>query len=273
MPDSFKNNFEQELPVYICDITETSSLEHALVFDNFPHHQLILCVEGTGVLCSEYTTEIIVRPGMLIFVNSAILFSLRPYDSDFRFKSIAFNGIYSYNYLQYFGFEHVSVIESAEKEVYKLFSYIFREFDAGADGSTLNLSVALYDLIGITGTILKNQSHIHTYEEYIAKASYDFIKSHIHEKEININLFIERLNITAKQLDDILLTYYRHTSDELIRRYRMEYAKQAVFKVGQNTDSGFCRQCGFENMDIFSDAFMKYTGMSVREYLALSRGI
>lgn len=71
-----------------------------------------------------------------------------------------------------------------------------------------------------------------TPEDFIAESGFDFIKQNISSINIDFTPYLKLHKISITELNDIFINRYGKNINELIYFYRMEFAKYAVFKVG-----------------------------------------
>lgn len=262
-----KKNYEKILPTYICDIQEIKNLSKVMLMSNFPHHQFILCTGGTGKICLENDIEQTVRQGDIVFINSSVLFSLRQQDN-FSVKRIAFNGEFVANYLQYFDFKQAVVFRPKNDDVLNSFSIAYDGYMNDKDD--MRNSVNMYNLIGVCGeSYVSSKPTLLTTEDFIAESGFNFIKQNISSINIDFSPYLKLHRISITELNDIFISHYGKNMNELIYFYRMEFAKYAVFKVGNTHYERYYNQCGFKSPEEFYSEFKKYTGQTVEEYFNL----
>lgn len=76
------------------------------------------------------------------------------------------------------------------------------------------------------------------------------------------------LSYPLHQLSALINQEYKSNFNELINKYRIEYAIE-IIKKGQSGHlnmNGLAKQCGFNNRNSFSTAFKKFTGLTPSEY-------
>lgn len=262
-----KKNYQKFLPAYICDIQEIKNLSKVMLMNNFPHHQFILCTGGSGIICSESCIEQKIQCGDIIFINSSILFSLRK-EENISVKRIAFNGNFVANYLQYFKFAPTAVIRFADKSALTAFDTAYSCYLK--DKNDIQNSINMYDLIGICGENYVSAKKIPAKnDEFVAENGFDYIKQNITYPAIDFSPFLKLYGISEKKLNSIFINYFGKSIDELIYFYRMEFAKHAVFRVGNTHYESYFNQCGFNSPEKFYKEFIKYTGITVEEYFKL----
>ncbi len=262
-----KKNYEKILPTYICDIQEINNLSKVMFMNNFPHHQFILCTSGTGKICTENNIEQTVSKGDIVFINSSILFSLRQQEN-FSIKRIAFNGNFVTNYLQYFDFNPAVVFVPKSDEVFDAFNIAYDGYMHDQDD--IQNSVNMYNLIGVCGeSYVSSKPTLLTTEDFIAESGFDFIKQNISSINIDFSPYLKLHKISITELNDIFINRYGKNINDLIYFYRMEFAKYAVFKVGNTHYERYYNQCGFKSPEEFYSEFKKYTNMTVEEYFNL----
>ena len=260
-----KKNYEKFLPSYIFDIQEINNLSKVMFMNNFPHHQFILCTSGTGKICTENNIEQTVSKGDIVFINSSILFSLRQQEN-FSIKRIAFNGNFVTNYLQYFDFNPAVVFVPKSNEVFNAFNIAYDGYMHDKDD--IQNSVNMYNLIGVCGeSYVSSKPTLLTPEDFIAESGFDFIKQNISSINIDFSPYLKLHKISITELNDIFISRYGKNINELIYFYRMEFAKYAVFKVGNTHYERYYNQCGFKSPQEFYSEFKKYANMTVEEYL------
>lgn len=262
-----KKNYEKFLPTYICDIQEINNLSKVMFMSNFPHHQFILCTSGTGKICTENNIEQTVSKGDIVFINSSILFSLRQQEN-FSIKRIAFNGNFVTNYLQYFDFNPAVVFVPKSNDVFNAFNIAYDGYMHDKDD--IQNSVNMYNLIGVCGeSYVSSNPALLTTEDFIAESGFDFIKQNISSINIDFSPYLKLHKISITELNDIFINRYGKNMNELIYFYRMEFAKYAVFKVGNTHYEKYYNQCGFKSPQEFYSEFKKYANMTVEEYFNL----
>ena len=119
------------------------------------------------------------------------------------------------------------------------------------------------------GDIVFINSSILTPEDFIAESGFDFIKQNISSINIDFSPYLKLHKISITELNDIFISRYGKNIDELIYFYRMEFAKYAVFKVGNTHYERYYNQCGFKSPEEFYSEFKKYANMTVEEYFNL----
>ena len=131
-------------------------------------------------------------------------------------------------------------------------------------------SVNMYNLIGVCGeSYVSSNPALLTPEDFIAESGFDFIKQNISSINIDFSPYLKLHKISITELNDIFISRYGKNINELIYFYRMEFAKYAVFKVGNTHYERYYNQCGFKSPEEFYSEFKKYANMTVEEYLNL----
>lgn len=262
MLDIAKSEIEEQMK-----FVKENDVCKVMFMNNFPHHQFILCTSGTGKICTENNIEQTVSKGDIVFINSSILFSLRQQEN-FSIKRIAFNGNFVTNYLQYFDFNQSVVFVPKSDEVFNAFNIAYDGYMHDKDD--IQNSVNMYNLIGVCGeSYVSSKPTLLTPEDFIAESGFDFIKQNISSINIDFSPYLKLHKISITELNDIFISRYGKNINELIYFYRMEFAKYAVFKVGNTHYERYYNQCGFKSPQEFYSEFKKYANMTVEEYLNL----
>ena len=94
-----------------------------------------------------------------------------------------------------------------------------------------------------------------TTEDFIAESGFDFIKQNISSINIDFSPYLKLHKISITELNDIFINRYGKNMNELIYFYRMEFAKYAVFKVGNTHYEKYYNQCGFKSPEEFYSEF------------------
>ena len=138
------------------------------------------------------------------------------------------------------------------------------------DKDDIQNSVNMYNLIGVCGeSYVSSKPTLLTPEDFIAESGFDFIKQNISSINIDFSPYLKLHKISITELNDIFISRYGKNINELIYFYRMEFAKYAVFKVGNTHYERYYNQCGFKSPQEFYSEFKKYANMTVEEYLNL----
>ena len=232
---------------------------------NFPHHQFILCTSGTGKICKN-NIEQTVSKGDIVFINSSILFSLRQQEN-FSIKRIAFNGNFVTNYLQYFDFNPAVVFVPKSTDVFNAFNIAYDGYMHDKDDIQILLICTILSVYAVK--VMFHQTALLTTEDFIAESGFDFIKQNISSINIDFSPYLKLHKISITELNDIFINRYGKNMNELIYFYRMEFAKYAVFKVGNTHYEKYYNQCGFKSPEEFYSEFKKYANMTVEEYFNL----
>lgn len=267
-----KKDYEHYLPIYLCDIQKIENLNKAMLTNDFPHHQLILCISGAGCFCSEYTIEQDIVKGDVVYVDSAMLFSIRPKSHDFSIYRIAFSGTYISNFLHYFGFEHISKIEIKNNDLDKFFNRMMVIIDNEIENQ-MELSTMLYDIVTYIGEYhYKKINKSVSPSEYFANKCYEYICTNVIMKKLDMTEFCKQNNTVYSKADKVFTRIYGISLEDMFFKYKMEFAKQAVFKVGNEKYKNYHIDCGFDTEEEFNKMFEEYTQMSIKEYIFLTWG-
>ena len=104
----------------------------------------------------------------------------------------------------------------------------------------------MYNLIGVCGeSYVSSKPALLTTEDFIAEEWFDFIKQNISSINIDFSPYLKLHKISITELNDIFINRYGKNMNELVYFYRMEFAKYAVFKVGNTHYERYYNQCGF----------------------------
>ncbi len=272
----------EQLPVYLTHAQETV-IETEECWDTMRKGntwQLMLCLDGTGVLVDKNDSEQFIRPGFMCLLTPESECRYAPVTGtgeSWRVIRIQFSGKYAKELINALRLSSIMVIPSEfsiniEHRFSPSLEYSFLEsFDhlcaysyKTDDVSVLHNSVILHELITYT-SIVADMLNDAIGDEKKLLPVIDIINIYYNRK-LTLDTLAEAIGVNVPTLIRLFKNVYSTTPVEYITSVRIIRAKRQLLRHPGRYISEIAKQTGFSGSSYFISTFKKYEGMTPEEY-------
>ncbi len=273
---------EKTLPVYFLDSGESNirNPESWQEIRNGNCYQIMLCLDGAGVLIDEKGAEHAVNPGYLCFFAPGSECRYDPVVRPWNVIWVRFHGKNIKKLLRLLGITETAVI-SGDKTLIVSHRYcndMEYDFVEHMDqihasswrtdpASIFYRSVLLYELLLCTGIMAEIRNEPTNEEEQLIPVI-DMIHMQYRNK-LSLSLLADHIGVTTGTLIRLFQIVYRKTPKEYLTEVRIRQAKRRLLRHPNETVRQIAEEVGFSGASHFITVFRQSEHMTPEEYRAL----
>ena len=201
-PRDYKNKFI----VSLAD-TSDSVITDRLCMDGFARHQFLL-VDKPGFVIAQEVCETRLSAGDVIYAAAGKFFGIRC-DGEMRIRCIAFTGRQLRPLLHYCNFGEFRVISPPEENnIHDCFDEILR-LGASADENGVEISVALYSLIGHLGAArIEADNYVYDKHILLIKPILDYMQKNYRNADISLTQPLSAVGMSYAEANRLFLNTF-----------------------------------------------------------------
>ena len=261
------HNYRNKFIVSLSD-TSDNVITDNLCMDGFACHQFLL-VDKPGYTISQEVCETEFSAGDVIYAAAGKFFGIRC-DGEMRIRCIAFTGRQLRPLLHYCNFGEFRVISPPEENnIHDCFDEILR-LGASADENGVEVSAALYSLIGYLGAArIEADNYVYDKQSLLIKPIIDYMQKNYRNADDSLAQPLSAVGMSLDEANRLFLNTFSVTAADYYKALRMENAKHLLFFYYSTGIGYVAENMGYKRTTDFCSDFHDVFKMSPDEFIAL----